>query len=234
MKWLSKLAASILLLLVWALASPASAHKVVLDVYADGDAVEGEIGFSSGDMAAGIVIEVFDDAGNKLGEATSDEDGIFRYKPTAKIPLVFRANLGAGHVASYEMGVDELPDGVGGDVKAEAASSEVSELLQDMTKEKAAKPSSDSEVVGLAPAALQKLIGAEVRAQLEAFKPEMTEALGKTTKPLRKVVADYMEKNDLQSILGGLGYILGLFGIGFYVAARRESKKAASARKETA
>lgn len=40
-------------------------------------------------------------------------------------------------------------------------------------------------------------------------------------RPLRQELAAYKEKNDLQTILGGIGYILGVFGIGFYLAARR-------------
>ena len=40
-------------------------------------------------------------------------------------------------------------------------------------------------------------------------------------RPLRQEIAAYKEKNDLQTILGGIGYIAGLFGLGFYLAARR-------------
>lgn len=41
-------------------------------------------------------------------------------------------------------------------------------------------------------------------------------------RPLRQEIAAYKEKNDLQMILGGMGYIAGLFGLGFYLAARRQ------------
>ncbi|MGP6085425.1 cobalt ABC transporter permease [Antarctobacter jejuensis] len=43
-------------------------------------------------------------------------------------------------------------------------------------------------------------------------------------RPLRREIAAYREKNDLQTILGGMGYIFGLFGLGFYLAARRRLK----------
>ena len=42
---------------------------------------------------------------------------------------------------------------------------------------------------------------------------------------LRHQVRDYEAKNDLQTILGGIGYILGLFGVGFYMAANRKLKQ---------
>lgn len=55
----------------------------------------------------------------------------------------------------------------------------------------------------------------------------ISKAVRQEIQPLRKEIALYKEKNDLQSILGGIGYILGLTGIVFYIAARRKegSKK---------
>ncbi|NIY97843.1 cobalt ABC transporter permease, partial [Salipiger sp. HF18] len=48
------------------------------------------------------------------------------------------------------------------------------------------------------------------------------EAVRDEVRPLRREIAAYREHNDLQSILGGIGYIVGLFGLGFYLAARRK------------
>jgi nickel transport protein len=45
-------------------------------------------------------------------------------------------------------------------------------------------------------------------------------------RPLRREITAYKEKNDLQSILGGIGYIFGFFGIAYYIAARRLRDKA--------
>lgn len=50
----------------------------------------------------------------------------------------------------------------------------------------------------------------------------VAKAVRKEVQPLRKEIAQYKEKNDMQSILGGIGYILGLTGIIFYIAARRK------------
>ena len=49
----------------------------------------------------------------------------------------------------------------------------------------------------------------------------IAEAVRDELRPLRREIAAYREKNDLQTILGGIGYIVGIFGLGFYVAARR-------------
>nr|WP_321457545.1 cobalt ABC transporter permease [uncultured Cohaesibacter sp.] len=223
MNKLVKVLASFLLLFACTFAIPASAHKVVVSAYADGNDVEGEIGFSNGDMAVKTEVEVYDDAGTLLGKTMTDEDGIFRYTPTKKEPITFRANLGAGHIATYRLGVDELPDSIGGDAVASEAAAEVENVVEQLKVKSDGAP--DPAAVGLDPAALQKLIAAEVHEQLEAFKPDLQDAMWQKVKPLRKVLFEYMEKNDMQAILGGIGYICGLFGIGFYVAARKDRKR---------
>lgn len=170
--------------------SPAWAHKVVMDVYASGAVVEGELGFSDGTMAQDIVVEVLGANGEKVGETKTNADGVFTFKPTAKMPLDFRANLGAGHVGTARISADDLPP------------------IDDAAS---AAPAANA-TSGIDTAQLAALIGEQVRREV---------------KPLRQEIFDYKEKNDIQTILGGLGYILGLFGIGFYVAALRKTKREA-------
>ncbi|WP_346895102.1 cobalt ABC transporter permease [uncultured Roseibium sp.] len=197
---------------VAALGQPAWAHKVIASVYASGDMIEGEIGFSNGDMAKDTTVEVFDENGTKIGEAQTDDDGFFTYKPTAKVVHVFRANLGAGHVAEIRMEVDELPDAISGSETADSGA---------MTAQAAGGGSAAaSEPAGTpAPVGISDDVLKENR---EAFR----KMLHKEVNPLRREIAAYKEKNNLQTILGGIGYIVGLFGIGFYIAARRRLAKA--------
>lgn len=169
-------------------ASPAWAHKVVMDVYASGAVVEGELGFSDGTMAQDTVVDVLDAKGAKIGETKTNTDGGFTFKPTVKAPLTFRANLGAGHVGTVEIAADDLPP-IGDAAPASAPANAAS---------------------GVDLAQLTQVIGEQVRREV---------------KPLRQEIFDYKEKNDVQTILGGLGYILGLFGIGFYVAGRRKANR---------
>lgn len=170
-----------------AAASPALAHKVVMDAYQSGDAIEGELGFSDGTMAQDIVVEVFDAAGAKIGETKTNAEGVFTFKPTAAGALTFRANLGAGHVGTTTL------DAEGGSAAAAPVAAA------------AAAPAAAAS--GLDVAEITRIVGEQVRREM---------------KPLRQEIFDYKEKNDLQTILGGIGYIVGLFGIGFYVAARRK------------
>ncbi|WP_132693790.1 cobalt ABC transporter permease [Rhodovulum steppense] len=179
--------AALLILLFVAHPLPALAHKVVFSVYPAGDAIEGELGFSNGDMAAHQVIELFDTAGNRLGETTTDADGFFTYAPTRPVAHVLRADLGAGHVAQAELSAEEVAAILG---QGEAVP--------------------DPAAARTAPAGLSEADKAAIAAMM---RDEM--------RPLRREIAALREHHQLQSILGGIGYIAGLFGLGFYLAARR-------------
>lgn len=169
---------------------PALAHKVVAAVYPAGASVEGEIGFSNGDMAAHQTVSVFGPDGAPLGEAVTDADGVFVFTPTQPVAHVFRADLGSGHVAEMTLSAEEVAAILGAPV--------------------AAPPSVSSEAGTSEPGppgdAQRALIAQMLRDEL---------------RPLRRELVALREHRDLQSILGGIGYIAGLFGLGFYLAARR-------------
>ncbi|WP_254885292.1 cobalt ABC transporter permease, partial [Salipiger sp. HF18] len=99
------------LLLIAALACaplPAAAHKVIAGVFPSGEAIEGELGFSNGDMAADTEVVVTGPDGTELGRTRTDADGFFTYVPTAPVAHSFHANLGAGHVAEVTMPAEDV------------------------------------------------------------------------------------------------------------------------------
>jgi nickel transport protein len=178
-------------------ASIAEAHRLVASVYSAGNVIEGEVGFSNGDMAVDAVVEVFDAAGTKLGEANTNEEGFFVFEPSEAIEHIFRSNLGAGHVVSVTMPVDELP------ISIRPKTSQTG-----LSKAGSGMPRSTSGAI---------IISEEIGELI-------SEAVRNEVRPLRKELAAYKTKNDFQSIIGGIGYIFGLFGLGFYLAARRQLK----------
>lgn len=176
---------------------PALAHKVIAGVFAAGDAIEGEIGFSNGDMATDTEVIVTDEAGIELGRAMTDEDGFFTFVPTQAITHVFRADLGAGHVAEATMLAADVVDILGEEAPVAAAAEQ-------------------------APSAVAAADTPTVAALTDAQRKAMAEAVRDEIRPLRREIAAYKEHNSFQTILGGIGYIAGLFGLGFYLAARRK------------
>lgn len=175
---------------------PALAHKVIAGVFAAGDAIEGEIGFSNGDMASKTLVIVTGPDGAELGRVLTDADGFFLYTPTSPVAHRFTANLGAGHVAEVVMPADEVAKIMG------------------VAAETAAAPAPDAAVGQASGEVVATLSPQDRQAIAEAVRDEI--------RPLRREIAAYREHNDLQSILGGVGYIIGLFGLGFYLAARRK------------
>ena len=183
-------------LMLLLLLSPLSqAHKVIFDVFTSAGVIEGELGFSSGDMAVNEAIEVLDVDGNRIGQATTDADGFFVYTPSQAIGLVFRADLGAGHVAQVVLSNADVAEAMG--------------IASVSKKSQQSVPATVTESLPVDLARQQMLINEVAGLSLDI-------------KQLRKEITAYKEKNDLQTILGGIGYIFGLFGVAFYVAARRK------------
>lgn len=182
-------------LILAAMPLAATAHNVIASVFPAGRDIEGEIGFSNGSMADDQRVEVFDAQGTRLGETVTDEDGFFLYTPTEPVTHVFRADLGAGHVAEMTMPAEEVAAIMG----VAAPESDPAETAPDAPAEGAAPAASLTEEER---AAIAEIVRSELR-------------------PLRQEIAAYRTRNDLQTILGGIGYIMGIFGLGFYLAARR-------------
>lgn len=171
---------------------PVLAHNVISSVFPSGSDIEGEVGFSNGDMAVDLLIEVFDEAGTKLGETRTDADGFFLYTPTRAVTHIFRGDLGAGHVAEVIMEGAEVAQLMGQGAPAPAPATATTNA-----------PATAAGLSDQARAELATMIRNELR-------------------PLRQELTAFKNKSDFQSVLGGIGYIFGLFGLGFYIAARRK------------
>lgn len=173
--------------LLIAIASPVSAHNVVASAWSMGDVVEGEIGFSSGELASpGTVVRVLAPDGAELGVTRVDADGLFRFAPSEPVPHRFVADLGSGHVAEVTLALDELPV----------------ELARAAATEEAAVAGG----VAIDEAALERIVATAVQREMA---------------PLKRELAAQREEASLESIVAGLGYIAGLFGLLFFVYARR-------------
>jgi nickel transport protein len=184
------------------MACNASAHNVIGGVYAIGDVIEGEIGFSNGDMAAaGTEVIIFDAMGEELGRVTTNDEGFFTFKATKRIQHNFYANLSSGHVFEIALPADELPDTLPGPDGAPVVSAgdvATTENSQGMIANQA-----------------------ELQAMIE-------KAVAKQVKPLRQEILALKEKAGMQDIIGGIGYIFGLCGIGIWWRQRKLDQQAAN------
>jgi len=187
-----------LIIMLCAVPLPAFAHKVLASVFPSGEAIEGEVGFSNGDMAVDLTILVFGPDGEALGQTKTDSDGFFIFKPEQPVAHTFHGDLGAGHIADVTMPAEEVAAILG---KAVLASSDVGAAAMPMA------PASGVVTIAALSDEERNAIAVVVRDEI---------------RPLRREMAATREHQNMQSILGGIGYILGLFGLGFYLAARRK------------
>ncbi len=186
--------------LMLALVAPgAVAHNVILSAWSAGDVVEGEVGLSSGDLAEpGTIVRVLDPEGAELGRTEVGEDGLFRFAPTRPVPHRFVADLGQGHVAATTLAVDELPAVVAATADASPGAAQAATP--------AAATATTTTPAAVDAAGLETLVAAAVQRELV---------------PLKRQLAAREQEADLQALIGGVGYICGIFGLLFFVYARR-------------
>ncbi len=200
--------AVVLVLAVGTAVFPAAAHKVVLSVYVTGALIEGEVGFSNGDMAPGAVIEVFGPDGALRKRVTTDEDGFFAFQADDRVDYQLKADLGAGHVAEARVSADELPVALAaaGGAAAAMPGGDPGAVPPGREGPVASGPSS-----GPAPADLDAIV---------------QEAVAHQIRPLRRQLTAYENRVRWTDVLGGLGYIIGLTGLAAYWQARRRLREA--------
>ncbi len=191
------------------LSTPLQAHNVIGGAYVEGMTVEGEIAFSNGEYAQpGILVEAWDDAGNKLGETKTEEGGVFTFVATTAVRHTFKVNLGSGHLAKIVVEADEFSPGT--EDTLNTASAPATTTASVGSQEKSVTSASGSVASGISPQALESLV---------------RKAVAQQVKPLQKELRAYKEKVMLRDIAGGLGFICGLFGIAAWMAARKSRQQ---------
>jgi len=198
----------VIFLLVLCFQMPAHAHNVLASAYADGVTIEGEIGFSNGEMALpGSVVEVYVGE-EQVGTAETDEEGFFVWQAQVRADHRFYSNLGAGHIADFILEAGDLPESLPGG----SSSSSVSAGQTNISSSVGASSSADLNDTELA-----RLVAKSVARQV---------------KPLRKEIIALKEKASFRDALGGIGYIFGIFGIAAWLSARRKEEAIEASKKE--
>jgi len=168
------------------------AHKVNVFAYVDGDKIYSESYFNDGKKCVDSKIEVFDNQGNKLLEGITDENGEFSFKtPQKEGDLKIVLTASMGHRAEYTISADELGDTVG--------------LIKEELEEPV--PVVSPEVSSLDLKEIQLLI-----------ENTLDEKLKPIIKEIKKSQEDKISPTE---IIGGIGYIIGIFGIIAYFLSRK-------------
>jgi len=171
----------------------AFAHKVNIFAYVEGDKVYTESYFNDGKKCINSKIEVFDNQENKLLEGLTNAEGEFSFEvPQEDGDLKLVLTASMGHRAEYIISADELGDTVGS------------------IKEKFEEPVS--------------VVSPEVSSlDLKEIQSLIEDALDKKLEPiLREIKRSQEHKISPTEIIGGIGYIFGIFGIVAYFLSRKK------------
>lgn len=191
----------LLMLIALSLALPQNglAHKVNIFAYVDGDSVVTDSGYSRSRRVHDGIVEVHDAAtDNLLLSGNTDNEGRFTFAIPAQaregrmdLRLLLRA--GAGHQAEWVVKYAEY-----GDSPADASGGNASVAAPTV--------GGDAEVQAV-PAELEALVARAVHREME---------------PVKHMLAEMNQSGPgVSEIVGGIGWIMGLFGILAYARSRR-------------
>jgi len=174
----------------------AFAHKVNIFAYVEREKIYTESYFNDGKKCVDSKIEVFDNQENKLLEGITDEEGEFSFEippGDGDLKLVLTASM--GHRAEYIIQADEL-----GNIKG---------LIEEKIEEPVSAVS--PEVSSFDLKEIQSLIEDALD---EKLKPVMRE--------MREIKKSQEDRISPTEIIGGIGYIIGIFGIVAYFLSRKK------------
>ena len=181
------------------LTSPVWAHKVNVFAWVEGDKVFVEGYYPGGKKAQNSLVEVYSNAGAKLLEGRTNKKGEFSFKIPAREELRIVLTAGMGHRNDFVIKTGDL----GG---TEPSPQEPAAKIN----EKIAASSSTAVDMG----------------QLQAM---IDQALDRKLEPVIRLIHNTRKDGPgLTEIIGGIGYIVGLFGLVMYFKSRKERKQSAN------
>lgn len=178
-------------------AGPLQAHGLRLFAAFDGSEAAGSVYFVGGGVFPAAPVEVRDQEGAVVARFTADAEGRFRFRPSAAGVYQLSVDSGDGHRAEFRLSVPAAGQAAG---QTESGGATIAPVPVEMAEGSAG-----------------------------AFSPAQTalleQAVARQLAPLREEIAAYESKVRLHDILGGIGYILGVFGLLSLILARRRRKE---------
>jgi nickel transport protein len=193
------------------LASPALAHRVLVFAFAEGDTIHTESKFvGSGAVQKGQVLVQDKKTGQTLLTGTTDDQGKYSFKipPEAmagKLDLLIVTEAAMGHKGEWLVKADSYLSGVKSTTAA--AGPGVSTP---------ATPAASPPVASGAKAA---------SVDQQALEAALDKSLERHLAPLKEMLTDLtIHRTSFTDIIGGLGYILGIFGLVAYFMSKKQPK----------
>lgn len=191
-----------------AFSEDALAHRVNVFAFVDGDEIQVECSLSrSQKVKNGKLIVTDTETGVALLEATTDEQGLYRFRPAEEFlqsghGLNIRLLAGEGHQDDWKISPEDLKT-----LSKPSSSRARTEPRNTPTIQSGQSPARAAPLTQIDPAELEAIIG---------------KVLDEKLTPIKQALA---RKGDdepgLRDIIGGIGWILGLLGLAAYLKYRR-------------
>jgi nickel transport protein len=197
--------ARIALALLFLAPAPALAHKLNIYAQSQGAAIVGRVYFPGDLPARQTEVIARDRSGHEMARTKTDDLGNFTFPATMKTDYQITAETPDGHSASYALSAAELPDGLPADASEPSKQPHASVKQSDPR---------DAASNGHASSSLYDQVDA-LRKQIQALRIQFDQS---------------EQRTRVRDVLGGIGYILGLAGLGFYFKARQRKSMPASSK----
>lgn len=182
--------------LVLAAAGPASAHRLKVFASAIGTSIEGEAYFVGSGPAAGVDVTLRDGADKLLQSGKTGPDGKFALPASGTGDIVVTVDAEDGHVARFTVAGSELDPAP-------------------------ASPPAAAPVPVPAPDGSAPTVAAVVPPVPMA---DIEIAVARKIAPLAAQIDALQSALRIQDIVGGIGYIVGIFGLAAFVKSRRAAR----------
>ncbi|WP_460166003.1 hypothetical protein [Thermostilla marina] len=200
-------------------AETAAAHQVYVFAAPVGMRIEGRAYFRGGSPCKHCPVRVITEDQSEPVVIETDEQGNFSYEMPKPQDVRIVVDAGEGHTAEYTITAEEFGTEAG-DIQTAAAESESA-----LPKE--GPPQGDKVASAAVETSGEHEPGAESDAAVQVA------ALRTQIIRLREDVQALRERLWLRDILGGIGFILGLTGVAYYFAMRKQSVGASETRHPT-
>jgi nickel transport protein len=178
---------------------PLQAHKLKVFATAEGEKILGRAYFVGGAGANGALVTIQDAVGHELARLEPDEAGNFSYRVERRMSYRVLADSRDGHVASWILREEEFSPGLPGSTGVRGAPVAVAPTQEDV---------------------------APVEGDLRpAMTVQIERAVAHQIRPLRLDLQAHEERVRLRDIVGGIGYIVGLAGLGLWWSGRRRARE---------
>jgi len=174
------------------LISALPAHRVNIFTQVEHDSVIGQGYYNDGTPVRGQKVDVFSSSDGKLLELETDSAGYFRFVPPVKADLKIVLYAGMGHQSETTIKASDLPE-------VKKTSLEQPKISRKTVEAKDERPVVDEE-------SIRRIIEEVVEEKYNA---------------LEELIVKQQKSTSLIAIIGGIGYIVGIFGLLFFLRYRK-------------